>query len=53
MDEKIILKWILEQEDGGGGGFELDFSGLWLIQVAGFCEHGNEPCFHNISVIFD
>jgi hypothetical protein len=40
VDEKIILKWILEKWDGDHG---LDRSGSRKGQVAGFCECGNEP----------
>jgi hypothetical protein len=42
-DDSIILKWILEKRDGGGGGLELNQSGSGLGQVAGSCECGNEP----------
>jgi hypothetical protein len=42
VDGRIILKWIFERLDGGGG-HGLDQSGSGQGQVAGFCECGNEP----------
>ena len=35
----IIIKWILQKEDGRSG---LSLSGLRQRQVATFCEHGDE-----------
>jgi hypothetical protein len=43
VDRRIILKWIFERLDCGGGGHGRDRCSSGLGQVAGYCECGDEP----------